>query len=57
MGKFLPELSVVSVHDPQTGPDAGVTELLAELAADVPFAFVAVAVNVYAVPSVNPVKV
>jgi hypothetical protein len=33
----------------------GVTELLAALAADVPLAFVAVAVNVYAVPFVRPV--
>jgi hypothetical protein len=31
-----------------TGPDKGVTELLALLAALVPFAFVAVIVNVYA---------
>jgi hypothetical protein len=31
-----------------------VTELLAELAADVPFAFVAVTVNVYDVPFVKP---
>jgi hypothetical protein len=35
----------------------GVTLLLALLAADVPLAFVAVAVNVYAVPSVRPVNV
>ena len=33
----------------------GVTELLAALAKDVPFAFVAVTVNVYAVVFVNPV--
>jgi hypothetical protein len=32
-----------------------VTELLAELAAEVPFVFVATAVNVYAVPFVKPV--
>jgi hypothetical protein len=32
----------------------GVTELDAADAVDVPFAFVAVAVNVYAVPAVNP---
>jgi hypothetical protein len=34
-----------------------VTELLALLADDVPFAFVAVTVNVYAVSLVRPVKV
>jgi hypothetical protein len=34
-----------------------VIALLALLVADVPLAFVAVAVNVYAVPSVKPVKV
>ena len=39
------------------GGEVGVTELLAALAADVPFAFVATAVNVYAVLFVNPVKV
>jgi hypothetical protein len=33
---------------------AGVTELLAELVADVPLAFVAVIVKVYAVPFVKP---
>jgi hypothetical protein len=33
----------------------GVTEFDAELAVDVPLAFVAVAVNVYAVPFVSPV--
>lgn len=38
-------------HAPDT---PGVTELLAALAADVPLAFVAVTVNVYAVPLVNP---
>jgi hypothetical protein len=36
---------------------AGVTLLLTELAIDVPFAFVAVTVNVYAVPFVNPVNI
>ena len=35
----------------------GVTELLAELAAELPLEFVATAVNVYAVPLVNPVTV
>jgi hypothetical protein len=35
----------------------GVTELLAELAAEFPFAFVATAVNVYSVPFVSPVTV
>jgi|LakMenEpi02Jun12_1017388.scaffolds.fasta_scaffold06454_3 hypothetical protein len=35
----------------------GVTELLALEAADVPLALVAVIVNVYAVPLVNPVNV
>jgi len=35
----------------------GVTEELAELAADTPLAFVAVTVNVYAVPFVKPVTV
>ena len=35
----------------------GVTELLAELAVDVPLVFVATVVNVYAVPFVNPVTV
>ena len=34
---------------------AGVTELLVELAEEVPAALVAVAVNVYEVPAVNPV--
>ena len=34
--------------------DCGITLLLAELAADVPFALVAVTVNVYDVPSVKP---
>jgi hypothetical protein len=35
----------------------GVTELLAELAKDVPLVFVATAVNVYAVPFVKPVTI
>jgi hypothetical protein len=35
----------------------GVTELEAEDAVDVPKAFVAVTVNVYAVPAVKPVNV
>jgi hypothetical protein len=34
--------------------DVGVTELLAALAVDVPLAFVAVTVKVYAVPFVKP---
>jgi hypothetical protein len=35
----------------------GVTELLAEDAGDVPIAFVAVTVNVYAVPLLKPLTV
>ena len=44
-------------YAPTGDHDCGVTELLAELAKDVPFIFVAVTVNVYAVPSVRPVTV
>ena len=40
-----------------TAAFAGVIELLAELDKDVPLAFVAVAVKVYAVPFVSPVNV
>jgi len=51
-GKFLAESSVVKVQALQERP--GLTLLLALLAADVPFAFVAVTVKVYEVSLVNP---
>jgi hypothetical protein len=47
----------VALVNVNKGGSNGVTELLAVDASDVPIAFVAVTVNVYAVPLLNPVTV
>jgi hypothetical protein len=52
----LPDLVAVPIVG-DAGTVYGVAELLAELAALVPASLVAVIVNVYAVPFVNPVTV
>jgi hypothetical protein len=52
----LPDLVAVPIVG-AAGTVYGVAELLAELAALVPASLVAVIVNVYAVPLVNPVTV
>jgi hypothetical protein len=55
--EYVPPPEVEVGPEEATTGATGVTELEAELALPVPATFVAVTVNVYAVPSVNPVMV
>jgi hypothetical protein len=53
----LPATAVTLVGAPGTVGAAGVTEVEADETTELPFAFVATTVKVYAVPFVNPVTV
>jgi hypothetical protein len=56
-GPFVEPGRSVTVVNAYSDGAAGVAELLAEDAGDVPIALVAVTVNVYAVPVVKPLTV